>query len=157
MKAYHPDLRQRIVDAYQKAEGSVRELAARFKVAPRTVQNYLNLKRETGSVEPRPHGGGPVPKLDDSGVRELRAVVEEKNDRTLNEIADELDRRRQVRVGRTTVWRVLDRLGLTRKKRRAAPPNRLGPKSKRSVRFSSGRLSRSIRRACSTSTSSASA
>ena len=50
MKAYHLDLRQRIVDAYQKAEGSVRELAARFKVAPRTVQNYLNLKRETGSV-----------------------------------------------------------------------------------------------------------
>jgi transposase len=157
MKAYHPDLRQRIVDAYQKAEGSVRELAARFKVAPRTVQNYLNLKRETGSVEPRPHGGGPVPKLDDAGVRELRAVVEEKNDRTLDEIADELDRRRHVRVGRTTVWRVLDRLGLTRKKRRAAPPNRLGLKSRRSVRSSSGRSSRSIRRACSTSTSSASA
>jgi transposase len=157
MKAYHPDLRQRIVDAYQKAEGSVRELAARFKVAPRTVQNYLNLKRETGSVEPRPHGGGPVPKLDEAGVRELRAVVEEKNDRTLDEIADELDRRSHVRVGRMTVWRALDRLGLTRKKRRDAPPNRLGPKSSKSVRCSSGRSSRSIRRACSTSTSSASA
>src|SRR5579871_350067 len=116
MKPYHADLRRRIVDAYQKAEGSVRELAVRFKVAPRTVQNYLNLKRETGSVEPRPHGGGPVPKLGDAGVRELRAVVEEKNDRTLDEIADELDRRCNVRVGRTTVCRILDRLGLTRKK-----------------------------------------
>jgi transposase len=49
-------------------------------------------------------------------LRELRAVVEEKNDRTLDEIANELDRRRQVRVGRTTVWRLLDRLGITRKK-----------------------------------------
>jgi len=157
MKPYHSDLRRRIVDAYQKAEGSVRELAVRFKVAPRTVQNYLNLERETGSVEPRPHGGGPVPKLDDAGVRELRAVVEEKNDRTLDEIAGELDRRRHVRVGRTTVWRILDRMGLTRKKSRATPRNRLGPKSRRNVRSSSGRSSRPIRRASSTSTSSASA
>jgi transposase len=157
MKPYHSDLRRRIVDAYQKAEGSVRELAVRFKVAPRTVQNYLNLERETGSVEPRPHGGGPVPKLDDAGVRELRAVVEEKNDRTLDEIAGELDRRRHVRVGRTTVWRILDRMGLTRKKSRAAPRNRLGPKSRRNVRASSGRSSRPIQRASSTSTSSASA
>jgi transposase len=157
MKPYHTDLRKRIVDAYEKAEGSVRELAVRFKVRPGTVQDYLNLKRETGSVEPRPHGGGPAPKLDDAGVRELRAVVEEKNDRTLDEIANELDRRRQVRVGRTTVWRFLDRLGITRKKKRNTPRNRSGPKSRRSVRHSSSRSSRSSRRACSTSTSSASA
>jgi transposase len=116
MKPYHRDLRERIVDAYHKAEGSVRELATRFKVAPKTVQNYLNLKRDTGSVEPRPHGGGPAPKLDDAGVQELRTVVEEKNDRSLDEIANELDRRCKVRVGRSTVWRILDRLGITRKK-----------------------------------------
>jgi transposase len=116
MKPYHTDLRKRIVDAYRKAEGSVRELAVRFKVAPRTVQNYLNLERDTGSVEHRPHGGGPAPKLDDAGERELRAMVEERNDRTLAEIADELEQRRHVRVGLTTVWRALDRLALTRKK-----------------------------------------
>jgi transposase len=116
MRPYSTDLRERIVDAYHKAEGSVRELAARFKVAPKTVQNYLNRKRKTGSVEPRPHGGGPAPKLDDAGVRELRTVVEEKNDRTLDEIADELDRRCKVRVGRSTVWRIMDQLGITRKK-----------------------------------------
>jgi transposase len=116
MRPYSTDLRERIVDAYHKAEGSVRELATRFKVAPKTVQNYLNRKRETGSVEPRPHGGGPAPKLDDAGVRELRTVVEEKNDRTLDEIANELDRRCKVRVGRSTVWRITERLGITRKK-----------------------------------------
>jgi transposase len=116
MRPYSTDLRERIVDAYHKAEGSVRELAERFKVAPKTVQNYLNRKRETGSVEPRPHGGGPAPKLDDAGVQELRAVVEEKNDRTLDEIANELDRRCKVRVGRSTVWRIVERLGITRKK-----------------------------------------
>jgi transposase len=116
MRPYSTDLRERIVDAYHQAEGSVREVAARFKVAPKTVQNYLNRKRETGTVEPRPHGGGPSPKLDDAGVRELRIVVKEKNDRTLDEIADELDRRCKVRVGRSTVWRIMDQLGITRKK-----------------------------------------
>lgn len=156
MRPYHTDLRKRIVDAYQKAEGSVRELAARFKVAPKTVQNYLNLERETGSVEPRPHGGGPAPKVDDAGVQELRAVVEEKNDRTLDELANELDRRHHVRVGRTTVWRILDRLGITRKKRLNALRNRNGPKSRRSVKPSSSRSRRSSRRACTTPTSSAS-
>lgn len=151
MKAYHTDLRQRVVDAYRAGEGSVRELAVRFKIAPRTVQNYLNLVRRTGSVEPRPHGGGSAPKLDSAMVRE---VVEEKNDRTLAEIASELDRRCAVRVGITTVWRVLERLGITRKKRPDAPRNRSGLRSRRSVRPSSSRSSRSSRRACSTSTSS---
>lgn len=156
MKPYHTDLRKRIVEAYQKAEGSVREVALRFKVAPKTVQNYLNLVRDTGSVEPRPHGGGPAPKLDEAGVRELRAAVEEKSDRTLDELANELDRRHHVRVGRSTVWRLLERLGLTRKKRPIALRNRLVPKSRRSVKPSSSRSRRSSRSGCTTPTSSAS-
>ncbi len=110
--------------------------------------------RQRGTASTR---RGSVPKLDDAGVRELRAVVDEKNDRTLDEIARELDQRRNVRVGRTTVWRILDRMGLTRKKKRNTPRNRIGPKSRRSRRPSGRRSSRSSRRACSISTSSASA
>jgi transposase len=125
MDPYSIDLRQRIVDAYRKGEGSVRELARRFVVSPNTVQNYLNLERETGSVAPRPHGGGPAPKLDDAGVQEVRTLIEEKNDRTLDEIAKELETRRSVHVGRTTVWHALDRLGLRRKKRRFARASRI--------------------------------
>jgi transposase len=142
MNPYSIDLRQRIVDAYRKCEGSVRELAQRFVVTPNTVQNYLNLERETGSVAPRPHGGGPAPKLDDAGVQEVRTVVEEKNDRTLDEVAKELDARLKVQVGRSTVWRALDRLGLTRKKKRFARASRSGPTFGKSVRSSSRRSSR---------------
>ena len=119
MKPYSRDLRQRIVEAYEAFEGSVRELAQRFRVDPKTVQNYLNLKRETGSVAPRPHGGGPQPKLDEAGVQQVRTVVEEKNDRTHAEIAKELETRIQVKVSRATVWRALERLGITRKKNAA--------------------------------------
>ncbi|WP_437762770.1 transposase [Sorangium sp. So ce764] len=50
-------MRTRIVEAYDNQEGSVRELAERFAVAPNTVQNYLNLRRQTGSLTPHPSGG----------------------------------------------------------------------------------------------------
>jgi transposase len=119
MKPYSRDLRQRVVDAYEALEGSVREVAQRFKVDPKTVQNYLNLKRKTGSVAPRPHRGGPQPKLDEGGVQQVRTVVEEKNDRTHAEIAEELKTRIGVKVSRATVWRALERLRITRKKNAA--------------------------------------
>jgi transposase len=127
MDPYSIDLRQRIVDAHHKGEGSVRELARRFVVTPNTVQNYLNLERETGSLAPRPRGRGPAPKLDDAGVQEVRTLVEEKNDRTLDEIAKELETRRNVHVGVSTVWRAVDRLGLRRKKKRFARASRICP------------------------------
>src|SRR5262245_60036889 len=142
MKAYSIDLRQRIVDAYKKAEGSAQELAKRFKVARKTVYNYLNLEHETGSVAPRPHGGGPEPKLDEAGVQEVRAVLEETNDRTLAEVAEELDARLKVRVSPSTVHRVVDRLGLPRKKKHSARASRSGPMFNKSVRSSSRRASR---------------
>lgn len=137
MKPYSEDLRKRIVDAYEAAAGSVRELAKRFMVDPKTVQNYLNLKRGTGSVAPRPHGGGPEPKLDHAGVQLVRTVVEEKNDRTHEEIAKELESRIQVKVSRATVWRALDGLGLTRKKRRFMGASKIGRRSSKSARSSS--------------------
>ncbi|MDC0681450.1 hypothetical protein [Sorangium atrum] len=50
MGPYSIDLRQRIIDAYQNREGSIRELAERFEVAPNTVQNYLTQLRATGDL-----------------------------------------------------------------------------------------------------------
>ena len=67
------DLRVRIVEAYERGEGSVRELAERFMVAPKSVQTYRKLWKVTGSVLPRPHGGGRGRKIDDALLR-LRNV-----------------------------------------------------------------------------------
>lgn len=145
MNPYSIDLRQRIVAAHQKGEGSVRELARRFAVAPNTVQNYLNLERTTGSVAPRPHGGGPAPKIDDAGVQQVRALLQEKNDQTLDELRQQLVARHQVQVSRTTTWRAVARAGMTRKKRRYVPANRIGPTCKGSGRASSDRCSKRIR------------
>lgn len=57
------DLRQRLLAAYQAKEGSQRQLAERFKVSLSFVRDLMRHYRQTGSVEPKPHGGGATAKL----------------------------------------------------------------------------------------------
>jgi transposase len=136
MCPYSLDLRQRIVDAYRRGEDSVRGLAKRFEVSPTTVQNYLNLERSTGDVAPLPHGGGIIPIIDEAGLQTVRALVEEKNDRTLDELIEHYDQRQAVQVSRTTMFRAVRRAGLTRKKKRFVPASRIGPRSNERERAS---------------------
>lgn len=118
MRSYALDLRTKIVEAYERGEGSVRRLARLFGVAPNTVQNYRTRARETGCLDPDPHAGG-VPRLvDDAHVEEVRALVAEKPDATVAEVAEQLWHRARIRVSRPTMGRVLQALGLTRKKKR---------------------------------------
>ena len=64
MRPLSNDLRQRILDAVDNHEGTQRELAERFAVNPSTITRLLQLRRQTGSAAPRPHGGGKPPTLD---------------------------------------------------------------------------------------------
>lgn len=117
MKSYSLDLRQKIVDAYERGEGSVRDLAERFDVVPNTVQNYLTRHRRTGSLAPSPHGGGPPRLLKRVHERALLALLREQNDRTDAEYARRLAQRTGVAASRCTVNRAWRRLGVTRKKK----------------------------------------
>lgn len=145
MGPYSIDLRQRIVDTYHNGEGSVREVAQRFKVTSKTVANYLKLERETGRVAPRPHGGGPARKLDDEGVQQVRTLLEEKSDQTLDELAQQMAARHQVQIRRSTLHDAVARAGMTRKKRRYVPASRIGPTCDGSERTSSKRRSKRTR------------
>jgi transposase len=57
------DLRQRIIAAYEAEEGSQRQLAERFKVSLSFIRDLRRHQRETGRVEPKPHGGGAIAKV----------------------------------------------------------------------------------------------
>jgi transposase len=83
MQPLSNDLRKRILEAVDNKEGSRRKLAARFKVNTATITKLLRLRRETGSYEPRPHGGGVAPTLDQDALERLRGLVEETPDATL--------------------------------------------------------------------------
>lgn len=116
MRAYGLELRGRIVAAYQNGEGSLREIAKRFVVAVGTVRDYLTLHRTTGSLEPRPHGGGVPPIIDKQGLEHVRRLVQQVPDATESELADDLARYHHIAVSRQTLGRALGQLGLTRKK-----------------------------------------
>ncbi|MBW4594463.1 MAG: helix-turn-helix domain-containing protein [Brasilonema angustatum HA4187-MV1] len=58
---YSNDLRQRVIDAYTAYDGSLRQLADRFKVSLSFVQRLIRRYRNIGQVIPKPHAGGAIP------------------------------------------------------------------------------------------------
>src|SRR4051794_908417 len=90
MRPLSNDLRERILDAVDHREGSRRQLAARFKVNVSTITRLLHLRRQTGSSEPRPHGGGVAPTLDQGALERLRKLVEQAPDATLEALRQEM-------------------------------------------------------------------
>ena len=117
-RAYSLDLRERVVAAAREEELTQAELAARFRVSTGTVSTWLRRVAETGSVAPKPRGGGRRASVDEPGAKLLTDLVRERNDRTLDELAALYHARTHVRLSRSALWRAVTRLGLGRKKSR---------------------------------------
>lgn len=111
MGPYSMDLRRRVAEAVDNHEGSLRQLARRFRVSLTFITRLLGRRRQTGSLAPRPHGGGHRPALDEAGQQHLRQLLQEQPDATLEELAQRLG------CGRMAVWRTLRKLKITRKKK----------------------------------------
>ena len=115
----HPmELRTRVVAFVDEGHGH-REAARHFRVSPKFVNDLIKLRRDTGSLAPRPQGnGGGHGKL--AGVTDwIKARVATKGEITLDELVVELLETHGIKVHRGTVWRILRGLGLTHKKRSA--------------------------------------
>jgi transposase len=134
------DLRHRIVGAWQKEKAGVPELAERFQVGTATVKRLIRRFRDTGSVEPLPHGGGQRPKIPAGKLERVRKLVEAYPDWSVDELAETYNRQEGTDLSRSTMVRALSRLGFTRKKRpwspRNATPNVLRPGARASSRRS---------------------
>jgi transposase len=107
------DLRQRILDTVERGEGSLRQIAERFLVSVSFVTRLLQLHRTTGSVAPRPHGGGNPPVLTPEDLQRLRELIRDRPDATLEECRQHLGSSCSL----VTISRALFRLGLPRKKK----------------------------------------
>lgn len=116
MKPYSNDLRIKIVEAYQNKEGSMRQLAKRFSVSLYFIATLLKRYKETGKVDPKPHGGGQQPKIDEERLSTLRKLTEKNADGTVEEIQKLFVSQTQIEVSRATVGRALLKIKLTRKK-----------------------------------------
>lgn len=116
MKAYSIDLRQKIIDVRQAENLSIRALAQRFQVSKNFIENLLQLYRETGTVQPRPRGGGARPKLNAEQLEQLAMLVESQNDATLGELREMLHQETGVSLSITTIHRQLKKMGYSLKK-----------------------------------------
>lgn len=126
MRPYSRDLRLRVVQAYENREGSMRQLAVRFRLSLSCVRDLLTRYRATGDVAPKPHGGGYPAKLDALGLDALKTLMQATPEATLQELGTRLATTQQLTVSPATISRALSKLGLPRKKKRFAPPSRSG-------------------------------
>jgi len=113
MNPYSMDLRQRIAASVDLGEGSLRQIACRFRASLSCVARLLRRRRQTGTLEPKPHGGGRPPALDHQARERLRDLVRLQPDATL----DELRQRLGIPCSRMALWRALKTLKLPRKKK----------------------------------------
>ena len=112
------DIRERLVSAVDGGL-SRRSAAKRFGVAASTAIKWVDQWRRTGDVGPRPQGGDHRSHRIGVHAGEILAWVKETPDITLGELAGHLDAVYGLAVAQSTVWRLLDRHGMTFKKNRA--------------------------------------
>jgi transposase len=116
------DLRHRLVAYAKKHDASREELAEIFGVGPATAYRWV-VEAKEGKTEPG-KAPGAEPLISEEQLHELKALVAEKPDATLQELCDAWERKTRVHVSVTTMHRTLDeKLNLTRKKRRRGQRN----------------------------------
>lgn len=114
----HPiELRERAVALVEQGHTHT-ETARRLCVSIKFVNDMVRLKRESGALEPKLQGNPGRGKL--SGVRDwMRSRVAAQPDLTIDELTAELGSEHGLTVHRSSVGRLLHRLGLSHKKRPA--------------------------------------
>ena len=114
-------IREAIIRAFHERGMTYEQVAELLGVGRATVSRVLRRHRESGTVEPRPRGGGNVSPIRGKAADRLRALLASRPDLTAAEMAQELERAVGVTTSRSSVQRALVRLGYTRKKSPSSP------------------------------------
>lgn len=113
MKAYSPDLRERILRALEGGM-STSEAARVFDVGISTVKRYVRQQQETGSLTPKPIPGRPA-RIGLAEHAALQAQLEAYPTKTLARHCELWEQAYDTRVSIATMSRVIRRLGWVHK------------------------------------------
>ncbi len=116
MKAYSPDLRERVLAAVRDPEQSQAQIAKQFRIHLSPIEKWLRRQRDTGCATALPHGGGRTRTLRECAAF-LRAEVKQQPDVTLEELCTQVAEAKGLQVSPSMMSRELKRLNLPRKKR----------------------------------------
>src|SRR5437660_484463 len=107
---YSQDLRRKVVEAHTKGRSQA-QLVEDFGVSAYFVATLLKRFKQTGSVAPKPRGGGHRPALDASGKKVLTELVAAKSDATIEELRSSVRERLGAVVSKSAMGRMLTALG----------------------------------------------
>jgi transposase len=114
MKSYSEDLRHKIVAAVEC--GMPKTQAARlFDVSLSSVKRYSRMARQGDSLAPKRRAGR-APKVDEKVKKLLNEDMKERPAATITERISFLQSITGERLSYSTIWRLLKRLGWSRKK-----------------------------------------
>jgi transposase len=130
--AYPMEFRICIAAAYDQCGSSI-EVAEEHGCSASWVRRLIQTRTATGSLAPKTPDRASTRKLDEADLVQLRQLIADKPDLTLEELAAALAHKASV----PTIWRATEAMGLTLKKRPCMRPSRTGPTSSSSVRTGS--------------------
>ena len=113
MAAYSMDLRERVARAWD-ANPDADTVAAQYEVSRAWVHRLIQRRRETGSLAPRAQTKFRRCALNADQQTKLRALITARPDATLAELRDAVP----TSAAMSTLWRTIDRFGVTVKKNR---------------------------------------
>ena len=114
MRPLSPDLRQRIIAARERGEGTG-EVCKRFSVSRKSVERFWKQYCRTGQCLPKKIGGYRRSRLAEHD-RALHRWIEAKPDLSLAQLQQRCQDQLQVSIGITALWHRLRHLGLSYKK-----------------------------------------
>jgi len=120
-KAYSDDLRRKILGAYERKLGNLRELAERFCVSYAYARKISWQRRRTGQIERVEQRHGPPSRVTAEVEARLRRLLREQPDRTLPELQQGLWEAEGIHFSTQHLWRLLRRMGLPLKKSHSTP------------------------------------
>jgi len=120
MRTISLDLRERILAAYDKDEGTREAIAHRFKVSLGMVKKLLQQRRRTGDIGPRHRYSGRKPQIVATHRQQLRQLLGRKPDLTLKELRAAM----ALNCTLPAIHYVLQKMGMTYKKRHSGPVSR---------------------------------
>lgn len=122
---YSEDLRARVLAAVDGGMAA-RAAASVFQVSVSYIYKALIRRQQTGEVSARPVSGHRPRKLTPEQEAALAAHVLAHSDMTLAAMQAWLESEYEVRLSSGAVWTIIDRLGLSFKKRRSEPASKSG-------------------------------
>jgi len=125
MRTISLDLRERILASYDQNEGAREEIAQRCRVSLGMVKKLLQQRRHTGDIRPRYYRCGRKAKIVPAHRRQLRQLLGRKPDLTLEQLREATALNCTVQA----IHYVLEKMGLTYKKRHSVPASKTAPTS----------------------------